>query len=99
VIVDNDATSSHRYSLDGVTEVMERRASSPVLWPARCRRYSCPHEQKKVAPPSRRLSGGRGRPPLHMRPKKRKHGLRIHPGSGSNPGRCDVRVRLLQLVD
>jgi len=60
VIVDNDWTLSHRYSLDGVTEVMERRASSPV------------HSE-------------RARPP--DAPKKRKHGLRIHPGSGSKPWR------------
>jgi hypothetical protein len=50
--VDNDKTLSHRYSPDGVTEVMERRASSPV-----------PGKQSSVrkqsTPPSRRLSGGR----------------------------------------
>jgi len=72
VIVDNDRTLNHRYSLDGVTEVMERRASSPV------------HSE-------------RARPQMH--PKSENTGSAFTRVQVRSPGGCDVRVRLLQLVD
>jgi len=80
VIVDNEATSSHRYSLDGVTEVMERQA--PLLVP---RKPSSARKQSSAAVSAAVWRASR--PPFGRQDAgaTRKHGLRIHPGSGSKP--------------